>query len=72
MKSMSVLGILLLVAAIIYGEWHSSKRKRGKVVAAGITLAASVLALLLLFQPGLPGPTQLVKLLFGKMDKLMK
>ncbi|MNW43106.1 hypothetical protein D3C74_202950 [compost metagenome] len=72
MKSVSVLGIFLLVAAIIYGEWHSSKRKRAKVVAAGIMLAASVLALLLLFQPGLPGPSQLVKLLFGKMDKLMK
>lgn len=72
MKLASVLGILVLTAAIIYGDRHSSSEKKAKAAATGITLIAAALALILLFQPGLPGPTQLVKLLFGKVDKFMK
>ncbi|WP_440119372.1 hypothetical protein [Paenibacillus sp. QZ-Y1] len=49
MKLASVLGIVLLAAAIIYGEWQSSKQKRARIVVAGISIVAAVLALLLLF-----------------------
>lgn len=72
MKLASVLGIVMLAAAIIYGEWQSSKQKRARVVVAGITIIAAALGLLLLFQPRLPGPSQFVKLLFGHVDKFMK
>lgn len=32
-------------------------------------MAAAVIALVLLFQPSLPGPTQLVEFLFGWVEK---
>ncbi|WP_267879787.1 hypothetical protein [Paenibacillus massiliensis] len=37
-----------------------------------VTLGTAILAIVLLYQPNLPGPTQWVKLLFGKIDKIMK
>ncbi|WP_413409031.1 hypothetical protein [Paenibacillus amylolyticus] len=72
MKLGSILGILLLATAIVYGEWKSSKEKRARIVSAGITAVAAVIGIILLFQPRLPGPTQIVKLVFGSVDKFMK
>ncbi|WP_145047593.1 hypothetical protein [Paenibacillus xylanexedens] len=72
MKFVSVIGVCLLTAAMVYGEWHSSAQKKARIVAGGITLLSAMLALTLLFLPSLPGPTQWIKLLFGKVDKFMK
>ncbi|WP_315792584.1 hypothetical protein [Paenibacillus sp. BIC5C1] len=72
MRLASVLGIMLLASGIIYGEWLSTKQKRARVPVAGITVAAVFLAIVILFLPNVPGPTQVIKLIFGKVDKLMK
>ncbi|MDQ0171557.1 hypothetical protein [Paenibacillus tundrae] len=72
MKFVSVVGICLLTAAMVYGEWRSRAQKKARIVAGGITLLSAMLALTLLFLPNLPGPTQWIKLLFGKVDKFMK
>lgn len=72
MKIAMVLGILLLSAAIIIFEFRGSRVKRARQVVAGITLSAAGITILLFFHPGLPGPTELVKLVFGKIDLIMK
>ncbi|WP_339783995.1 hypothetical protein NSQ38_21615 [Paenibacillus sp. FSL R7-0313] len=72
MKLISILGILMLAAATMYGEWKSSKEKRARIVSAGITAVAAVIGIILLFQPRLPGPTQVMKVVFGSLDKIMK
>ena len=55
MKLGSILGILMLATAIVYGEWKSTdKEKRARIVSAGITAVAAVLGIILLFQPRLP------------------
>ncbi|WP_433753552.1 hypothetical protein [Paenibacillus amylolyticus] len=72
MKLGSILGILMVAAAIMYGEWKSSKEKRARIVSAGITVVAAVIGIILLFQPRLPGPTQVMKLVFGSVDQLVK
>lgn len=72
MKFLSTFGIVGLAVGIILGEWRGSKNKKMRVAMTGITLAATLLALLLLFYPRLPGPTQMMKLLFGWLDKRMK
>lgn len=59
----------MLTMAIIYSEWRSCKQKKVRGITAAITLAAAVLALTLLFQENLPGPTQLVEHLFGWIEK---
>lgn len=72
MKLGSIMGILMLATAIIYGEWRSSKEKRARILIVAITAIAAVIGIILLFQPRLPGPTQFVKLVFGSVDKVMK
>lgn len=69
MKFAAVLGIMLLATAILIGEWRSACTKQERVVAAVITVAAALLAMTLVFKPELPGPSQVVTLLFGWMDK---
>ncbi len=71
MRFFYTIGILAITISIILGEWRGSSKKV-RAITTGITLAATLLALLLLIHPGLPGPTQMTKLLFGKLDKMMK
>ncbi|MEK4042739.1 hypothetical protein NSU18_03685 [Paenibacillus sp. FSL H8-0048] len=72
MKMAIIIAILLLACGIIIFEFRGSKDKKARKVIAGITFGAACLTILLLFQPGLPGPTELVKLLFGRIDLIMK
>lgn len=72
MKIAMILGILLLCAAIIVFEFRNTRSKRARQVVAGITLATAGLTILLFILPDLPGPTELVKLVFGKIDLIMK
>jgi hypothetical protein len=71
MKWSAIIGIALLTAAILYGELRNSKQKKTKAVVSGITLLSAAIALTLLFKPHMPGPSQLVGLLFGGLDKLL-
>ncbi|PYE50375.1 hypothetical protein DFQ00_104334 [Paenibacillus barcinonensis] len=68
----SVLGVMLVAATIIYVEWKSSKENKVRWITAGITAISAVIGILLLFNPRLPGPSAVVKLLFGGVDKMMK
>ncbi|WP_342555934.1 hypothetical protein [Paenibacillus sp. FSL R7-0652] len=72
MKIASMLGILMLAAAIIYVEWKQYREKKTRIILAGITAASAVIGILLLIDPSLPGPSELIKLLFGSVDKVMK
>ncbi|WP_028589984.1 hypothetical protein [Paenibacillus massiliensis] len=72
MRLVSVLGILFLAAVILFGEWHGCSTRRVRVIMISVTLGTAILAIVLLYQPNLPGPTQWIKLLFGKIDKIMK
>ncbi|WP_337098318.1 hypothetical protein [Paenibacillus sp. YIM B09110] len=72
MKTISVMGIVLLTAVILIAEWRSNKQEEARKVSAGVTIFASLLAIVLLYYPSLPGPTQFVKLIFGKVDKIIK
>lgn len=72
MKSASMVGIVLLAAAIVYGEWKSTQQRREKWVVAGITAGAVILSIVLLLLPGIPGPSQFVKFVFGQVDQYMK
>ncbi|WP_184181416.1 hypothetical protein [Paenibacillus sp. JGP012] len=68
----SVIGVLLLAATIIYVEWKNSEENKVRWIAGGITAISAVIGILLLFNPRLPGPSAVVKLLFGGVDKVMK
>lgn len=72
MKSASMVGIVLLAAAIVYGEWKNTPQRRERWVVAGITAGAVILSVVLLLLPDMPGPSQFVKLLFGQVDQYMK
>ncbi|QLG38734.1 MULTISPECIES: hypothetical protein [unclassified Paenibacillus] len=72
MKLASVLGILILAATIIYVEWNYSKEKRAKWLSAGFTSVSALIGIVLLFDSNLPGPSDVVKLLFGRVDQMMK
>lgn len=71
MKIAYAISILLLSGGIGYGEWRASKEKKAQMVAVGMMSIAAILAIALIFFPDLPGPTQLVLLLFGWLDKYL-
>lgn len=72
MKAWWIIGILLISGIIMVGESSNCKQKRAKIIMYTITLGTMILAITLVFQPNLPGPTQVIKLTFGWVDKLMK
>ncbi|MEN1990103.1 hypothetical protein [Paenibacillus hubeiensis] len=72
MKSASMVGIVLLAAAIVYGEWKNTPQRQERWVVAGIMAGAVILSIVLLLLPGIPGPSQFVKLVFGQVDQYMK
>lgn len=71
MKVAAILGILLISAAILLVELRKCKQKKFKMVVTGITLFSAALSIALLFNPHLPGPTQLMSVFFGKFDKML-
>ena len=72
MKIASMLGIFLLAGTIIYVEWKHSEEKKTRIVTVGISAISAVIGTILLFDPLLPGPGVIIKLLFGGIDKVMK
>jgi hypothetical protein len=72
MKAWWIIGILLISGIIMVGESSNCQQKKAKIIMYSITLGTMILAITLVFQPNLPGPTQVIKLTFGWVDKLMK
>lgn len=72
MKSASMVGIVLLAAAIVCVEWKNTPQQRERRVVAGITAGAVILSIVLLLLPGIPGPSEFVKFVFGQVDQYMK
>lgn len=71
MKMAVFVGIILISAAILFMELRNCKEKKQRMVVMGITLLSTALAITLLFNPHLPGPTQLMSVLFGRFDKML-
>lgn len=69
MKVAYTLAIILATVGIGYAEWRAGKEKKVQIVSLGLLLLAASLAIALVFFPDLPGPTQLILLLFGWLDK---
>ncbi len=74
MKWLSVLGILVIAVLITLYEWPKIKKnqKREKRAFVVLTLGSVMLAILLLYFPDMPGPTQLVDAIFKPFGKLLE
>jgi len=74
MKVWLTIGTLIMVGLIWWYEWSRlgrEQRKERAAVAILLSLAA-ILAVLLIINPELPGPTQLVNALFRPLGKMME
>lgn len=74
MKWAAIVGIIVLMILITWYEWPKMDRKQKKEKAAFITLLAmgGLLAILLLFFPDMPGPTQMIETLFKPLGQLLE
>lgn len=69
MKIAYTLAVIVAAAGIGYAEWRAGEEGKARIVLLGLLLLAAGLAIALIFFPDLPGPTQLILLLFGWLDK---
>ena len=74
MKYGSVIGITVIVILITLFEWPKMKKeqKKEKWAFVSLTMAGWILAILLVFFPDMPGPTQLVETIFKPFSKLLE
>lgn len=74
MKLISVLGIIFIGILISLYEWKNinKEKKREKRVFVILTGGSVALAILLVFFPEMPGPTQMVKGVFNPLGKLLE
>jgi multisubunit Na+/H+ antiporter MnhB subunit len=74
MKGAAVVGITILVVLIFLYEWPKMKRNQKKEKAAFVALTAMgwVLAVLLVFFPDMPGPTQVISKLFKPLGQMLE
>ncbi|MFK7696014.1 hypothetical protein [Paenibacillus sp. HJGM_3] len=74
MKTFAVLGVTVVAVFMILFEWPKLKRDQKKEKAAMICLAAIgwLLAVLLVFFPEMPGPTQLFDTIFKPLGKKLE
>jgi len=74
MKWITVLGITICVVLIVWYEWPKINRnqKEEKVVFVALTAMGWLLAILLLFFPDMPGPTQMIEMLFKPLGKMLE
>ncbi|CAN7591947.1 hypothetical protein [Paenibacillus sp. LjRoot56] len=73
MKWVSVLGITLLVTAITLLEWPKfSHLSKEKMAFAALFMIGYVLAILLIFYPELPGPTQMATAIYKPFAKILE
>ncbi|WP_138756124.1 hypothetical protein [Paenibacillus sinopodophylli] len=65
----AALGTILATITIVWWEVRLLTHKKEKNAVISISLGACLLAMLLLFLPEIPGPTEFVVLLLGFLDK---
>ncbi|BCU80582.1 hypothetical protein JIR001_03650 [Polycladomyces abyssicola] len=68
-----IIGITVVAILLVLYEWPRIKpgRKKEKAALIGLTLIGWSLALALLFDPNLPGPTQLMDTLFRPLTQIL-
>lgn len=71
MKWMAAAGLCLIAGIIIWGEYKAAKEQRSRLAVVIITASALVLAVTLLINPELPGPTEFLNLMFSGLSKRM-
>jgi len=74
MKWLTAAGITVCMVLIVLYEWPKMDRNQKKVKAAFVTITAMgwLLAILLLFFPDMPGPTQMIEKLFKPLGKMLE
>ncbi|MGF9887448.1 hypothetical protein ABEX78_02225 [Priestia megaterium] len=74
MKWITVIGITVCVFLIVLYEWPKMERNQKKERAAFVVLTAMgwMLAILLLFFPDMPGPTQMIEKLFKPLGQMLE
>jgi hypothetical protein len=74
MKAGEIIGITLLVVVIFLWDWPKLSRQPPTLRTAfiAVTVLGWVLAVLLVFFPELPGPTQLVDTIFKPLGKTLE
>lgn len=74
MNLASVFGITLVAILITLYEWPKMKKnqKKEKWTFVTLTIAGWLLAVLLVFFPDMPGPTQFIDMIFKPLGKLLQ
>ena len=73
MKWVSVMGITLIVLVIFLLEWLKIKHLRKEKVAFSTFMALGyMLAVALVFYPDLPGPTQVLEVIYKPFAKILE
>jgi Na+/melibiose symporter-like transporter len=69
-----VVAITFLVALIFLYEWPKmdKTKKKEKITFLSLNLIGWVLAVLLIFFPDMPGPTQVVETIFQPLSKILE
>jgi multisubunit Na+/H+ antiporter MnhB subunit len=74
MKAVFILGTLVLVALIFLYEWSRINRTQKKEKAVFVVLLSlgTILAIVLIWNPDLPGPTQMVDYIYKPLGRMME
>jgi multisubunit Na+/H+ antiporter MnhB subunit len=74
MKAVFILGTLVLVALIFLYEWPRINRTQKKEKAVFVVLLSlgTILAIVLIWNPDLPGPTQMVDYIYKPLGRMME
>lgn len=74
MTAGAIIGITLLAAAVFLWDWPKLSRQPLNVRTSfiAVTVLGWALAVLLVFFPELPGPTQLVDAIFKPLGKILE
>ncbi|KYD31799.1 hypothetical protein [Parageobacillus toebii] len=74
MKIGLILGTLVLVALIFLYEWPRINRTQKKEKAVFVVLLSlgTILAIVLIWNPDLPGPTQMVDYIYKPLGRMME
>ncbi|PDM41087.1 MULTISPECIES: hypothetical protein [unclassified Geobacillus] len=74
MKIELILGTLVLVALIFLYEWPRINRTQKKEKAVFVVLLSlgTILAIVLIWNPDLPGPTQMIDYIYKPLGRMME
>jgi multisubunit Na+/H+ antiporter MnhB subunit len=74
MKAVFILGTLVLVVLIFLYEWPRINRaqKKEKVVFIVLLSLGTILAIMLIWNPDLPGPTQMVDYIYKPLGRMLE